>query len=197
MSDDQRPASLPGLLLRDAALLGVLIAGVLVLSALLHSFPETLLSGTTITFAAITAYVAGHLAREWGLLVGSYASGLKLTLKPYASAQLADWTSLRPSRRQLLSLAWASIVTYTALTLVLARLCWRWDLGSAGNGLLLGMLAFTSASLAIDLPATISVHRGASPTRNLPARRKPSLVFRRTLLAWALLAFGALWWASG
>ena len=191
---NDRPPSLAGWLLRDATLSLLLVGLMLALSAWSHRQPATAIVWATVASGFLASYVTSYVVHEWGHLLGGRLAGSRMPLLPYQGALLASFDIAKHDSRQYLWLSWGGIGGYLGVLGLVCTLLWNWDLGAAGQGLLIGVLAFSSQSLAVDLPQVLKVHSGGDPVRVSRAGTRPGVILRKTVLAWLTLGAAVYGW---
>lgn len=186
--------TLLGWLLRDTLLIG-LFAGLLILLNLTEY--RTGWSALTViagVLGFIAAYVTSYAVHEWGHLIGARLTGSEMPLRPYTGALIGHFAIEQHSVRQFLWLSWGGIAGYLLVLIVVLQLYFAVYPTGGTVGLAIGVLAFSSQSLAVDLPQVLRVQRGEPPTVVSASGASRKIILRRTAQSWTVLALVLLVW---
>ena len=151
-----------------------------------HADAGSIASAAVLAVAAfVFAYAACDLAHEWGHELGARALGAKPPRGSIRGVVNPLFDPRAHTRAQFLGLAFGGQLGYVA-TAALIVAAFQPELGFRAAAL--GGIAFAVQSLYVDSATLIPVLRGAEITSASREGTQPTLILRRTGIAWTALA---------
>lgn len=140
----------------------------------------------------LSAYVSCYLVHEWGHYAGARIASADVPLGSPRGIAMGLFDPTCHSVRQFQYMSWGGVAGYTATALLLLSM---YQAHLPYQAVAVGAVAFVMQSWSVDLPIILRIQQGAPVLPTASDGASASVIGRRTLQSWSVLALLLAVWS--